>query len=236
MTPSEIDTRLGPLGLVVAGLAPILPEDGLHPALRTVVLLAPDEPAFWNILTASPEWQDGAPDPVDRWSRRVIGRLACDLGLKAAFPFGGPPWHPFVGWALRSGRCHSSPVGLLVHDMAGLWISFRGALLLRESYPAAPSPRPCDTCAARPCETACPAGALTPAGYDVPVCHAWLDGLSSSFLPKYPGGEAPQEPGGPRPPDPVDCRTGCLVRRACPVGQSRRRPEQSAHHMRHFHP
>jgi hypothetical protein len=47
------------------------------------------------------EFRDGRPDPIDRWSRRVIGHMACDLGAKALFPFGGPPWHPFIAWAKR---------------------------------------------------------------------------------------------------------------------------------------
>jgi hypothetical protein len=211
--PAAIDAAAAAAGLFVSGMAPVLPEDGLPEGRRGVVLLSPDEPRFWEVFAASPERADGRPDPLDRWSRRVIGRIACDLGLKAVFPFGGPPWHPFIGWALRSGRCHVSPVTLLVHDVAGLFISFRGALLLPEAPPAAPSPSPCPTCADQPCRTACPAGALTVSGYDVPACRDWLDRL------------APAE----------GCRTGCLVRRACPVGQSRRRPEQSAFHMAAFH-
>ena len=78
------------------------------------------------------------PDPVDRWSRRVIGRLACDLGAKALFPFGGPPYHPFYQWALRTGRAWESPVRLLVHDTQGLMVSFRGALALREAMAVPP--------------------------------------------------------------------------------------------------
>ncbi|HEX9857774.1 MAG TPA: ferredoxin, partial [Paracoccaceae bacterium] len=79
-------------------------EATLPKGTRTLLLLGPMEPGFWPHLTAQPEWQDGRPDPVDRWSRRVIGRMACDLEAKALFPFGGPPWHPFHQWALRTGR------------------------------------------------------------------------------------------------------------------------------------
>jgi epoxyqueuosine reductase len=67
----------------------------------------------------SPNSPTAGPDPIDRWSRRVIGHMACDLGAKALFPFGGPPWHPFIAWAKRSGRAWESPVGFLVHDRAG---------------------------------------------------------------------------------------------------------------------
>jgi epoxyqueuosine reductase len=198
---------------LLGGFAVAKGEAGFPAGTGTILLLGPAEPGFWLHMTAQPEW-DGQPDPVDRWSRRVIGRIACDLGAKALFPFGGPPYHPFYQWALRTGRVWESPVRLLVHSDQGLMVSFRGALALKEAVPVPPpTDRPCDSCPA-PCLTACPAGALTGEGYDLPACHAFLD---------RPEGE--------------DCMTGgCLVRRACPVSQSYARlPEQSAYHMRQFH-
>ena len=197
---------------VLGGFAVAEGEAGFPPGTRALLMLGPSEPGFWAHLTAQPEW--GGPDPVDRWSRRVIGRIACDLGAKALFPFGGPPYHPFYQWALRTGRVWDSPVRLLVHSGQGLMVSFRGALALREAVEVPPPvARPCDICAA-PCLTACPAGALTGAGYDLPACHGFLD---------RPEGQ--------------DCLTGgCAVRRACPVSQSYARlPEQSGYHMRQFH-
>lgn len=188
-------------------------EEGLPPGTRTLLLLGPGEPGFWAHLQSQAEW-DGAPDPVDRWSRRVIGRIACDLGAKALFPFGGPPYHPFTRWALRTGRVWDSPVRLLVHAGQGLMVSFRGALALKDVIEVPPTvAMPCEGCAA-PCLTACPAGALTGAGYDVPGCHKFLDR-----------------------PEGAECLSGgCLVRRACPLSQSYARlPEQSGYHMRQFH-
>jgi epoxyqueuosine reductase len=111
---------------VLGGFTLTEDEDGLPAGTRTLLLIGPAEPGFWPHLTAQPEW-DGTPDPVDRWSRRVIGRLACDLGAKALFPFGGPPYHPFYRWALRSGQVWDSPVRLLVHARQGLMVSIRGA-------------------------------------------------------------------------------------------------------------
>lgn len=219
MMLAQIETMAAQHQLAVLGGFAATPEDALPPGTRTLLLLGPQEPGFWPHLQAQPEWarfqQGEGGDPVDRWSRRVIGTIACDLAAKALFPFGGPPWHPFYQWALRSGRCWDSPVRLLVHDVAGLMVSFRGALALKDTVTLPPAPqKPCDTCTEKPCLTACPVGALTSAGYDVPKCHAYLD-------------TAPGQ----------DCMTkGCAVRRACPLSLGyARMPEQSAYHMGQFH-
>lgn len=195
---------------------------GFHPGTgddvpqdcRTVLLLGPDEPAFWPAYRDSAEATDGDPDPMDRWSRRVIDTWARTLGAVPLYPFGGPPFLPFYTWALRTGRVHASPVQFLVHDTAGLMVSFRGALGLRAhiDLPDRP-PSPCKSCEATPCVSACPVAALTPDGYDVPACKAYLDTVA---------GQA--------------CITGgCRVRTACPVSlRFGRLPEQSEYHMRQF--
>lgn len=213
LTAAALGARLRSHHLEILGSFCPDPADGLPDWVASVVLLGPSEPGFWPHLTQQPEWQDGQPDPLDRWSRRVIGTLACDLSGKAWFPFGGPPYHPFFRWALRTGRVWESPVRLLVHQTQGLMVSFRGALGLRSVIDLPPGVAPCTNCAA-PCRSACPAGALTEAGYDLPVCHRFLD----------------QPEGQP-------CLTaGCVVRRACPVSQGYARlPEQSAYHMGRFH-
>jgi epoxyqueuosine reductase len=213
LTLTDIEARLAGHHLTVLGGFASGDEAGFPKETRTLLVIGPGGAGYWPHVTAQPEW-DGAADPVDRWSRRVIGGLACDLGAKALFPFGGPPWHPFYQWALRTGQVWDSPVRLLVHSDQGLMVSFRGAVALKESIDIpAPTSRPCDACA-KPCLTACPAGALTLAGYEVPACHDYLD--------TGPG---------------QDCMDrGCAVRRACPVSQSYARlPEQSAYHMRQFH-
>ncbi|WP_420568410.1 ferredoxin [Thalassovita sp.] len=191
---------------------------GLYPedleGIETLILLGPDEPAFWPAFTQSPEYQDGQPDPMDRWSTRVIGDLAAELGAQPLFPFGGPPWHPFIQWAKDSGRAWASPINLLVHDDAGLFASYRGALGFghRIALPPAPAQAPCADCSA-PCRTTCPVNALGPQGYDVPACKTFLRG---------PNGQ--------------ECMTnGCAARRACPLSRSYGRlSEQSAFHMRAF--
>jgi len=188
-------------------------QDKTPEGCKTLLLLGPG-PGFWPHINAAPEMTDAGKDPIDRWSTRVIGDLANRLGGVARYPFGGPPYEPFYTWALRTGRIWSSPVKLVVHDTNGLFVSFRGALLLpyRIDLPARPTAPPCETCS-KPCLTACPVDALTGDGYALDRCHSYLNTQE---------GKA--------------CMTrGCAVRRACPAGQSLRDPGQSAYHMSVFH-
>ena len=203
MTADTLTARLAALGLRALGDCP----DGD----TTITLIGPDEPQFWPIFKTSTEFKDGLPDPLDRWSRRVIGAVAADLDAEPLFPFGGPPYAPFFTWAKASGRFWASPIGFLVHDDAGLFVSFRGAIRRPHTSIAAPSAQPCVSCSAQPCATACPVGAFDD-GYDVTACKAHVASNAGK-----------------------DCRTGgCLARRACPVGKGARLPAQAAFHMEAF--
>ena len=211
-TVAEVTAAAGARGLALLGGLRPEPGDGAPDGCAALLLLGPGAD-FWPIFEASAERLDGGAHPLDRWSERVIGDLARAFGAEALFPFGGPPYQPFLAWARRSGRAWPSPVGMLVQADTGLFVSYRGALAFAAPIPVpAPAPMPCPDCAA-PCLTACPAGALTGEGYDVPRCHAHLD---------TPAG--------------AECLGGgCLVRRACPVGAHLRSGEQSAFHMAAFH-
>ena len=144
----------------------------------------------------------------------MIRAWAGEIGATALFPFGGPPYLPFFSWAERTGRIHASPIRLLVHDTAGLFVSFRGALALPTHIDLPQPPdTPCATCTAQPCRTACPVSALNGESYDVDVCKTYLE---------TPEGSA--------------CMSqGCAARRACPVSQGFPRvAAQSAYHMTAF--
>jgi hypothetical protein len=224
MDMATIEAALARAGLIPRGGFHPEPGDGV-PALadgrpaRTLVMVGNAGPALWRAFANSPEFgpEFGTlPDPLNRWSARVIGDLAQAWGARALYPFGGPPHLPFVAWAKRAEPVAESPLGILIHPDYGLWHAYRGALAIAEEIPLPPRderPRPCDTCADRPCLTACPVGAFGPAGYDVGSC---ADHIS------VPAG--------------ADCMAeSCRARRACPVGREYLyAPEQAAFHMTHF--
>ena len=209
MTLGALKAEVRKHGLIVMGVLPpqLCGEDG------SLVLLGTGD-GFWPIFSASEEKTDGQSDPLDRWSKRVIGKLATAHEATCSFPSDGPPYPPFIDWALKSGRFHSSPVGMMVHDRAGLMVSIRGALhfQLDLGVDAIFQPSPCDSCTDQPCRTTCPVDALG-SQYDVLACKTWITTPEGS-----------------------DCLTqGCLARRSCPVSQSHRRdPSQSAFHMEAF--
>ncbi|WP_372884357.1 ferredoxin [Shimia sp.] len=198
---------------ILGGFHPSPQDHGLQ-GIGTLLLLGPKEPGYWRYFTRDREFRDGEPNPVDRWSARVVTGLAAAFNAQPLFPFTGPPYQPFFDWALRSGRCHRSPINLLVHDTAGLFVSFRGALALPQvlDLPAA-APSPCATCAAKPCLEACPVDAFAGGQYDVPACTAEIRSRQAH---------------------PCAIR-GCAARRACPVSGGHGRAEaQSAFHMKVF--
>ena len=216
-----IETMAAAAGLQLRGAFVCEAADGVPPQAegresRSLVLLGNLGRGLWPAFAASPEAADGLPDPMNRWSARVIGALAARLGGLALFPFGGPPYHPFLRWAQRAEALSPSPIGMLIHPIYGLWHAYRGAIALDWALSLAPRPAvtsPCESCADKPCLTACPVDAFTASGYDVPACVTHL-----------------QAPAG------RDCFTGgCLARRACPVGREYLyNSHQAAFHMRAF--
>lgn len=214
MNPATLAKSLAPHGLVSLGIADATTIDPCPPGVSAVVLLGLASDG-WERFEASPEAGDTIAEPLDRWSERVIGDLAQDLGAQAYFPFGGPPYHPFLRWAAATGEVWPSPLGMSIHAEHGLWVSFRGALGFAgfDRPKRAAQQRPCDKCSDQPCLTACPVSAFGEAGYDVPRCV--------SHISSEEGGEC--------------IARGCLARRACPIGREwTPPPSRASFHMTAF--
>ena len=220
MNYATIEAKLAENGLIARGGFHPGASDGVPPLsggreARSLVLTGNAGPGMWDVFAQAPEF-DGGPDPLNRWSARVLGELAEQWGAGTLFPFGGPPYLPFISWAKRAEGLAESPLGLLIHPDYGLWHAYRGALTFAEEIELPPRdarPRPCDTCPGKPCLSACPVGAFTAEGYDVPACVAHIDSAAGA-----------------------DCLdSSCLARRACPAGRDYLyEPAQARFHMAHF--
>ncbi len=194
-------------------------------SVATLFLIGNEGPKMWPLFSASKEAKDHLPHPLDRFSRRIVSKLAARLDALALFPFDGPPWLPFQRWAQKAGPLFASPIGPLIHPVFGLWHAFRGALGFhrRIDLPAAEFQAgadaavddggPCRRCIEQPCLKSCPAEAFAFARYDADRCTRHLR----------------SEAGAP-------CvASGCLARRACPVGKAfAYSPAQSEFHTRAF--
>lgn len=209
------------VGIALRGAFHPAPEDRV-PVLAdgrpvaTLVLAGLVGRTQWTVFAASREAADGQAHPLDRWSRRIIGALALELGAGALYPFEGPPWLPFQRWAMKAEPVHRSVLGMLIHPDWGLWHSYRGALAFAERWTLPERierPSPCDTCATKPCLAACPVGAFTLERYDVEACAGHLRSIAGT-----------------------EClELGCRARDACPVGSDHRfGRDQARFHMRAF--
>ncbi len=222
MNVSELSADANVYGLVLrggfrAGGKDRVPEVGPHAPAKTLMLLGNAGSSLWPIFRQSPEYRDGAEDPLNRWSERIGHLLAERWEGKALFPFGGPPYHPFVQWAKKAEGLRESPLGILMHPEYGLWHAYRFAIALSievTGFAVARPERPaCEDCRGRPCLQACPVGAFDGSRYDVDSCVRYLEA----------------------PPD-SSCRRTCKARNACPerVGY-RYRPVHAAFHMEKFY-
>ena len=210
-------------GLLVRGGFEVEPDDAVpmlsdgSPA-RTLILLGNAGSSLWTSFSDSPELKDGQEHPLDRWSRRVGDRLAAEFGADVYYPFGGPPYQPFIRWAKKAEELQSSTLGLLMHPVYGLWHAYRMALAfpyrvasvtgVSTHYTPA-----CQSCEVKPCLSSCPVDAFSDDYYDVNACVSYLDAN----------------------PQAVCLRSGCMARMSCPEGATYRyEVNHAAFHMKQF--
>ncbi|QPC92464.1 hypothetical protein [Mesorhizobium sp. INR15] len=165
------------------------------------------------------KWRERQPqdikDPLDTWSRELIGVVAKQFGARAVSP-SDKPYLPFQQWAMRVEGLKPSPLGILMHPRYGLWHAYRGALLSESELPiqiAETVIHLCDACVGKPCMKSCPVDAYSPEGFAYQTCLTHVRGSHG-------------EP----------CRSGgCLDRNACPYGTAYRYPKGiQAFHMASF--
>jgi hypothetical protein len=219
--PGALAEELAGYGLILRGGFSFAPDEAApagpsgSPA-KSVLLVGQAGDAPWPHFL---RWREKQPhelsNPLDTWSRLVIGAVAAEFDARAVSP-SDRPYLPFQQWAMRAEGLKPSPLGILMHPEYGLWHAYRGALLFDAEIPIqAPQEviHLCDLCPGKPCLKSCPVGAYSQAGFAYQACLDHVRG---------PSGEP--------------CRTGgCLDRNACPYGTAYRYPaDEQAFHMAAF--
>jgi hypothetical protein len=218
---ADIAAGLAENGLILRGGFNFGAQDNPPPGpsgapARAVLLVGQAGAAPWPHFL---RWRESRPadlaNPLDTWSREVIGAVANQCGARAVGP-NDKPFLPFQQWAMRAEGLKPSPLGILMHPRYGLWHAYRGALLFGHEilFPAADKVvHLCDACIDKPCLKACPVDAYSTDGFAYQACLSHVRGAH--------GGA---------------CRTtGCLDRNACPYGTAYRYPaEVQAFHMAAF--
>ncbi|SFO91829.1 Ferredoxin [Mesorhizobium sp. NFR06] len=220
-TIEEIAAALAAFGLILRGgfnfagdeAAPARPSGALA---KSVLLVGQAGAAPWPHFQ---RWLENQPqpiaDPLDTWSREMIGAVARQFDARAVSP-SDRPYLPFQQWAMRAEGLKPSPLGILMHPTYGLWHAYRGALLFEDEI-SVPEPHEaihlCDLCVEKPCLKSCPVDAYSGQGFAHEACLGHVRG-----------------------PLGAPCRKGgCLDRNACPYGTSYRYPpEVQAFHMAAF--
>lgn len=212
---------LAPSGLILRGgfnfdAGETRPPGPGGAAARAVLLVGNGGAAYWRQFS---QWRARRPveieNPLDSWSRQVIGETASKIGARVVMP-NDRPFAPFQQWAKRAEGLKPSPLGLLMHPRFGLWHAWRGALLLDVEISIQAPENPihlCDLCLGKPCLNACPAAAFEGGGFDYAGCVAHVRGPSGA-----------------------PCRgQGCIARNACPQAREWRYPAQvQAFHQKAF--
>jgi hypothetical protein len=217
----EIESALAEHGLILRGGFNFAPDDTAPsgpsgtPA-KSILLAGQAGDAPWPRFL---RWRQSQPagllNPLDTWSRVVIGKVAAKFGARAISP-SDRPYLPFQQWAMRAEGLKPSPLGILMHPEYGLWHAYRGALLFDVEIPIQQPEAAihlCDLCPGKPCLKSCPVDAYSEGGFAYQACLGHV---------RSPSGEP--------------CRTtGCLDRNACPHGTAYRYSANAqAFHMAAF--
>jgi hypothetical protein len=222
---ADISSQLADNGLILRGgfafaIGEALPAGA--EGVRAVLLVGHAGSTIWpHFETWRARQASGLPDPLDTWSREIVGAVAERFNARAVSP-SDRPYLPFQQWAMRAEGLRPSPLGILMHPEFGLWHAYRGALLFSGRVEAeaiahmARDPHApihlCDGCDGKPCMNACPVDAYSAAGFAYDSCLGHV-----------------------RSPRGLDCMEGgCLDRNACPYDAYRYSAAQQAFHMRAF--
>ena len=191
----------------------------LHPAGKCLIVLGNGGADFWRTYAdAGPH--HAAAHPVDAFTVECVEARVVPVLRRAGVEF--RLFYPFRFTAeplsfLHAGACAGlgvrSRLGILIHPVYGPWMALRAAISIAAALPASPPLAfdGCTSCSEQPCIRACPGGAISRVGWDVPACAR----------------QRLQEPD--------SCAEGCHARLQCIYGQGHRYPlAAQRHHQSHM--
>lgn len=159
-------------------------------------------------------WQQSGGDltdrdhPLDTFSVNAADRVVTEYwgGGEVEILYPGSLPVPLQQLGVFAGWSHVSPLGIGINTGFGTWFAYRALFALdgplQETVPLASQGAPCDRCVEKPCQSACPAGAVRlEKSFDLDRCVSHRLKSASS------------------------CADRCLARLACPVGQDWRYDE-----------
>lgn len=164
----------------------------IRPSARTIIVIANGGRAFWTAFlehcATHPGWRDRL-HPLDDFTRYIVEQRLMPLvsGAQPVYPFvGDGPTLNFMQLGISAGLAGPSLLGVVINPTYGPWIAFRAALLIDADLNSATpeSFDPCPRCAPRTCIPACPIGAITPTGWDIPKCLTYRLEVEADCAPR----------------------------------------------------
>ena len=175
-------------------------------AYSRLVLFGNGGRQFWNSLK---RFGNEGNNPIDHFSLHLtqtfIEAVAAPADNNLVIYPSSTYMLPLQQLGTLAGWGTPSPIGNSISAEYGLWFAFRAAFLTTIPLPisqADPRPSPCLTCTDKPCQTACPAGAVLDN-----ASHFKLNDCITHRLK-----------------DSSTCQYRCLARQACPIGTTHKYP------------
>lgn len=140
---------------------------------------------------------------VTAWLARALPQARTRLVFPGTQRIGLQRLGAIAGWH------RASPFMVGIDSVWGSWFAYRAVVLTDTALPASTpvdNGYPCDSCANKPCISACPAGALAGGRFNLSACNAGRLAADSN------------------------CALGCTARGACPVGVEHRYDESQIRH------
>lgn len=175
---------------------------------RQLILIGHGGKALWECVKAAGM---SGNDPIDDYSVHTVERCFAehlpDNRYRIIYPGNQPVALQQLG--KLAGWHHATPFMVGIDPEWGSWYAYRAVVLTDTDFRpflAVDRNKPCDSCQARPCIAACPAGAMDSGSFALEKCITY------------------------RKRDDSKCQHTCLARIACPVGSQHRYDDEQMRH------